>query len=71
MTVAQIREPKGADYLEVVFLESARFYKLFRKDPESGEVLGLLRKALAEGRAMNVGLDSLDSDIIRAIQEPG
>ena len=71
MTVAQIREQKGADHVEVVFLESARIYRLPRKNPAYDEALTLLRDALANHRVLQVGLASLDSDIIEEIQEPG
>jgi len=71
MTVAQIREQKGADHVEVVFLESARIYRLPRQNPAYDEALRLLRDALANNRALQVGLASLDSDIIEEIQEPG
>jgi hypothetical protein len=71
MTVAQIREQKGADYVEGVFLESARIYRLSRKNPAYDEALRLLRDALAKGRVLQVGVASLDSDIIEEVQEPG
>jgi hypothetical protein len=69
MTVAHIREPKGADFVEIVFLESARFYKLSGKNPFYAEALKLLREALAIKRVVKVGVVSLDSDIIEEIQE--
>ncbi len=69
MTVAHIREPKGADYVEVMFLESARFYKLSGKNPAYDETLKLLRDALAKKRVLKVGVASVDSDLIEEIQE--
>ncbi len=66
MTVAHIREHKGADYVEVMFLESARFYKLTTKNDRA---LRILQDALANRRSLNVGLASLESNIIEEIQE--
>ncbi len=68
MTVANIREPKGADNLEVVFLESARFYRLRKDTPAFDEILRLLRDAMAKGRALKVHFASPDSDIIEEVQ---
>ncbi len=69
MKVANIRERKGADYAEVVFLESARFYRLPRETPSFDEILMKLRDALAKGRALEVWLASPESEIIEQIQE--
>ena len=70
MSVAHIREPKGAEYVEVVFLESARFYKLPKKNPKYDEILKLLRDAMAKGRVLKVQFASLDSDVIEGAQGP-
>ncbi len=67
MTVAHIREPEGADYLEVVFLESARFYRLLRQNPKYDEIVRLLRDAMAKGRVLKVRCASLDSDVIEEV----
>lgn len=68
MTVAHIREQKARDYVEVVFLESARFYRLTTKNPKYDEILKRLRAAMAEGRALTIGLASLESDQIEEVQ---
>lgn len=68
MTVAHIRERKGAEYLEVVFLESARFYRVSKDNPRYDEILGHLRDAMARGRVLKVRCASLDSDIIEDVQ---
>lgn len=70
MTVAHIREMKAADHAEVVFLESARFYRLLSKNPAYGQVLRLLREGLAKGHALKVRCASPDSDIIEEVLEP-
>ena len=69
LTVADIRAPKRDADVEVTFLESARFYKLLRTNPTYDEALNLLRGAMTDGRALKIGLASLDTDIIEEIQE--
>ena len=68
MTVAHIRERKGAKYMEVVFLESARLYKLPKVQPSVDKIiLGQLRDAMAERRVVKVQLASPDSDVIEEV----
>jgi hypothetical protein len=71
MTVAQIREQNKADHVEVVFLESARFYKLFRTNPQYDALLERLRNALENSRSLQVRLMSPNGDIIEDVREPG
>ena len=71
MTVAKIREPEHADYVQVVFLESARFYRLMRDNPEFDQALILLRDALLNPHLLLVSAASLDSDLIQKIGKPG
>ena len=71
MTVARVREPSGADHVEVVFLESARFYKLFRTHPHYETLLERLQDASAKGRGVRVRLTSPHGDIIEDVQELG
>jgi hypothetical protein len=68
MTVAHIREPKGADDVDVVFLESARFYKLPRAHPRFNRILSQLRYAMARGRLVQVRLTSPHGDIIEDVE---
>jgi hypothetical protein len=68
MTVADIRETTADDYVEVIFLESARFYKLFRENPAFGDTMTSLRESLAKGRAVDVGTRSLDSDVLEEVR---
>lgn len=67
MTVANIRERDGADGLEVVFLESARFYRLPKDTPAYDDLVRVLRGAMATGRVLNVGVASPDSEIIEDV----
>lgn len=71
MTVAHIRESKRDNYVEVVFLESARFYRLPRENPNYDEALRRLREAVATGRVLKVRFAAPHSDIIEAIQGYG
>ena len=69
MTVAQIREQNGEDHVQIVFLESARFYKLFRTNPQYDALLERLRSNLANGRSVQVRITSPNNDIIEAVKE--
>jgi hypothetical protein len=68
MTVAHIREPEGREYCEVVFLESARFYRLPKANPAFGEIIGRLRNAMSMGRPVKVVLAAVSSDLIEDVQ---
>ena len=57
MTPAHVREPAGAEFAEVMFLESARIYKLLKKNPKYEEILKRLREAIAKKRVVRVLLD--------------
>ncbi|MDH3317804.1 MAG: hypothetical protein OER43_18820 [Gammaproteobacteria bacterium] len=69
MTVAHIRERTGADHVHVVFLESARFYRLNRENPNFEQALRLLREAMTKGSVVNVGFASPHSEIIHEVRE--
>ena len=68
MTVAQIRERNDAQDSEVAFLESARFYRLSRKNSRFDEILKNLRHAMAKKRALEVQFASPDSDLIENVR---
>lgn len=68
MTVAQIREQKGAEDVEVMFFESARIYRLPRDNPRYAEMMRLLREAMASGRLLTIRFASLESDAIEQVQ---
>ncbi len=69
MTVAQVRRPEGVRDAEIVFLESARFYKLLETSPSFEKMLRLLRNGMAKGRPLKVRCASVDSDVIEEVQE--
>ena len=64
MTVANLREKAELDHVIVVFLESARLYKLNRSNPGFEKTISRLRDALETQRAIKIGFESLDTDII-------
>lgn len=68
MTVASIRERPGAESVKVAFLESARFYELPRSHPSFDRILGQLREALEQGRAVNIRLPSPESGVIQDVE---
>ena len=69
MTPAHIREPREADYVEVAFLESARFYRLFKGNPIYHEIVKVLRDAIAKKRAVRVRCTSFESDTLVEVQD--
>ena len=64
MTVAHIREQTPADAVEVMFLESARFYQLRRSNPNFDAILQRLRAAIAQQEALQISLALPNGDII-------
>ena len=64
MKVAHIREPKEADYVEVMFLESARIFKLPKKNARYKEIVKRLQDAERDGRAVQVRFASPVSDVL-------
>ncbi len=67
MTVAEIRRHEDRDYVHVVFLESARFYKLMKTNPNFVSILELLESARATESVLNIVLASVDSDVIEDV----
>jgi hypothetical protein len=68
MTVASIRKRIGAESVDVLFLESARFYKLSRAHPDFDRILGELEDAQKSRRVLKVRLASLDSEVLLDIE---
>ena len=69
MTVANIRDEPECDHIDVVFLESARFYRLNRSNPDFHKALHMLREASRKQGMVRVGLESPHSDVIHEIHE--
>jgi hypothetical protein len=61
LTVAAVR---GSDHVEVLFLESARVYRLDRARPDFDELLGRLQ----EGRRVRVTTAPPDGEVIEDVQ---
>jgi len=69
MTVAHIRSRPEEAFVEVLFLESPRLYRLPAGHPEFHRVLGLLRQAIGPRRLLKIRLPSLDSEVIQDVRE--
>ena len=68
MTAAHVREMPEAGFAEVMFLESARIYRLFKKNPKYKEILKGLREAIARKRVVRVRLDQPHGGIIEEVE---
>jgi hypothetical protein len=68
MTAAHVREMPGAEFAEVMFLESARIYRLSKNNPKYQETLKYLREAIAKEGVVRVLLDQPHGSIIQALE---
>jgi len=68
LTVAAVREPPGADCVEVLFLESARFYRLPRSHPEFVAMVGRLQASAEAGRPLEVTFAAEDETEISEVE---
>jgi hypothetical protein len=66
MTPVRVMEDDGG--VAVVFLESARFYKIAADDPEFDSLLATLREAVEKNESVDVHTESIDSDIIKNVR---
>ena len=69
MTVAfirehKVREGKEADGVEVAFSESARFYRLSRRNPKFATILRALQNARDRKQTVRVEVDFPEGDLI-------
>jgi hypothetical protein len=64
LTVARTRSREGADHIEVMFFESPQIFRLPRDDAR----FDVLLDRLVHGARVDVGLASLDSDVIRDVK---
>ena len=71
MTVAHVREIPGAEFAEVMFLESARIYRLSKKNAKYEEALKILREAIAKKRVVRVRLDQPHGGILEEVEAGG
>lgn len=68
MTPAHVRESPAADDVQVVFLESARFYKLFKKNPAFNRIVNLLRDAINEHHTVRIRCTAPYGDVIEEVE---
>jgi hypothetical protein len=68
MTVAHIREDAQPDVVEVMFLESARFYRLPRSSPNFNALLERLREAEETQKQVDIALTSPGGDLIEDVK---
>ena len=67
MTAVRLIDSDGTDSVEVIFLESAQFYRLPRKNPEFDSLVAVLHDAIEKGAAVKVRTASIASDVIEDI----
>lgn len=65
MTPAHARTAAGAEFTEVMFLESARVYKLFKNNPKYEDIIKRLREAIGKKRLVSVLLDQPNGGVIQ------
>jgi len=68
MSPAHIREPGGIDYAEVIFLESARFFRLNKENPEFDSIVALLRDASEKKLMLEIFFESSASNTIEEVK---
>ena len=67
MTAVRIIDFDGTESVEVIFLESARFYRLLRKNPAFDSLVAVLQDAIEKGAAVEVRTTSIAGDVIEDI----
>lgn len=71
MTVALVREAPEADFVEVAFFQSARFFRLPKSSTDFEASFRRLRTSQAEGRPVEVTLAASGSEEIVRVRGPG
>lgn len=66
LTVVNVRAQ--ADYAEVMFVESARIFRLPRSAPGFDETLRRLQQAVGSGRPLRVRLEQPNGEIIERVE---
>lgn len=67
MTVADIRFPEGGAVVELLFLESARFYRLSKDNAAFVGMLARLEDAWSKREPVLLCFDSIESDLIEEV----
>jgi plasmid replication initiation protein len=68
LTVAHVRERMETDFVDVMFLESARFFRLSRSHRHFDRLLAVLKTSEAAGRTVRVTLTVRHGDDIEDVQ---
>jgi hypothetical protein len=68
MTVAHIREDAEPDAVEVMFLESTRFYRLPRNGSNFKALLECLREAEQKRKPVEIAVTSPNGDLIADVK---
>ncbi len=68
MTPVHVREREGGEFVEVMFSQSARIYKLFKKNPKYEEIQARLREAVKAKRTVRVQLSAAQGDVIAGVE---
>ena len=66
---AKVMEHADQDYIEVVFLESARFYRLPKKTKGYEDFLKLLKEAEKKQSAVKIKLTVPNGDVIEKVEK--
>jgi hypothetical protein len=68
LTVAHVREPAMTTFVQVMFLESPRFYRLSRSHAQFDRLLSTLKAAEAATRTVRVTIADPHGDDIDDVQ---
>lgn len=66
--VARIIETTGADYTEVTFLESARFYRILKNNKHYSASMALLKEAEKNNTPLLVAFTEPHGDVIEKVE---
>jgi hypothetical protein len=69
LTVANVRDRPGTGFVEVMFLESARIFRVSRSHERFGELLSKLQKAADGRRALRVSFAAANGGEIDDVWE--
>jgi len=68
LTVANIAVPQNADFYEITFYQSARFYKLMRTNKNCKQALALLKQSKKTNKPVLVILTEKFGDVIADVR---
>jgi hypothetical protein len=66
--VARVIESNQANYTEVTFLESARFYRILKNNKSYNSVIALLKEAEKNKMPVLVGFTEPNGDVIEKVE---